>query len=271
MQSLPEGFCYLKHVDSSIQQSVRYYTNENFGGRRVEGYLKNEIVLTCQAAAALKYVQSDLNQQGLSLVVYDGYRPQRAVDYFMRWSQDSSDQLKKHEYYPTEDKSTLFDQGYIATKSGHSRGSTVDLTLIPLGKQVITGDSTTDKIDVVQRTVGDGSSIPYLNDNTMDMGSSFDLFHPVSWINSSALFDSTSQYMQNRDILNKVMKKHGFKDYDHEWWHFTLANEPFPDTYFDFVLSDEDQIIENRYMQEEADANVYTNKILDILQLFSNL
>ncbi|WP_142783688.1 M15 family metallopeptidase [Changchengzhania lutea] len=201
---LPDGFVYVKEVIPDLDVELRYNTSHNFLGTKVTGYHANRLILTKATAEALKLVQLELQDNNLCLKVYDGYRPQRAVNHFMLWARDLNDTVNKQEFYPNIDKRHLFKAGYIATKSGHSRGSTVDLTLI------------------------DGNT-----GAPIDMGSPYDFFGEVSWVNDRSI---TKQQQTNRALLQKVMLKHGFRNYPKEWWHFTLRWEPFPDTYFDFLV-----------------------------------
>lgn len=203
-QQLPKGFVYLKHVAPKIQQELRYLSRNNFIGRPINGYLKNVVIVTKPTAIALKGVQRALKKEQLGLKIYDSYRPQRAVNHFVRWAKVLHDTLKKHEYYPNVPKKELFKRGFIASKSGHTRGSTVDLTII---------DLTTGK--------------------ELDMGSPYDFFGEESHPYYPKL---TKQQLKNRIRLRKVMLRFGFKPYENEWWHFTLKKEPFPDTYFDFPV-----------------------------------
>ncbi|MEQ8209882.1 MAG: M15 family metallopeptidase [Lacipirellulaceae bacterium] len=204
---LPEEFVDVAKEIHSIEVDLRYVTKNNFLGRPVDGYEKSRCVLTREAAIALKQVQDELRPYRLGLKVFDAYRPQRAVDHFVRWSRDASDQQTKEKYYPEVAKGDLFRQGYIATRSGHSRGSTVDLTIVSLGK----GDARKE----------------------LDMGTPFDFFGRESWIDNTKL---TPQQRANRLLLREIMTKHGFRPYDKEWWHFTLQDEPYPETYFDFPI-----------------------------------
>ena len=215
----------------SIQESPRYFTEQNFMGRRMPGYECGNLIFSREAAAALAKVQEDLLQSGYSLVIYDSYRPQRTVDSFVQWSNDDSDVKMKELYYPTlvGSKKQLFDDGYIAAKSGHTRGSTVDLSIIEVGKKV---QST---VTVSKRTLVNGTEISFLDDGTVDMGSSFDLFHPASHHDSPYITDPI--YISRRQLLREAMMRHGFKDLAEEWWHYRLADEPFPTTYFDFVTT----------------------------------
>ncbi|WP_204346458.1 M15 family metallopeptidase [Psychroserpens algicola] len=202
--NLPEGFIYVKEIIPDIDVELRYFTNHNFVGDTIDGYNANTLILTKQSALALKKVQDDLQQQNLCLRVYDGYRPQQAVNHFMRWAKDLNDTIKKKEFYPDVEKRYLFREEYIATRSGHSRGSTVDLTII------------------------DGNT-----NEPLDMGSPYDFFGKESWVDHSGL---TEKQKANRQLLQKVMLKHNFRNYSKEWWHFTLRWEPFPKTYFDFKV-----------------------------------
>lgn len=224
------GFVYLYEVDPTIITSLRYYSDDNFVGKPVDGYNKDVVIMTRQTAQALKRVQQAVNQDGYSLVVYDAYRPQQAVDHFMRWSKEPKDQAKKSEYYPRVNKADVFDLGYVAKRSGHSRGSTVDLTLIELGKNP-------HAIKKSNRHLLDGYTIEFLDDGTIDMGSSFDLFDLASHGENDLI---ESDYKKLRTYLTTVMVAHGFKTVDEEWWHFTLNNEPFPadkdSSYFNFSI-----------------------------------
>jgi len=201
---LPEGFVHAQDLVLDLNVELRYFSTHNFVGDTIEGYKANSLILTKRAAEALKEVQEELENQNLCLKVYDGYRPQRAVNHFIRWARDLNDTLNKYEFYPTVEKKHLFRDGYIASKSGHSRGSTVDLTII------------------------DG-----ITSEPLDMGSPYDFFGEPSWVEYQGI---TEAQRQNRRLLQTVMLKHGFRNYPQEWWHFTLAAEPFPKTYFDFEV-----------------------------------
>ena len=201
-RALPEGFVYLDEVIPSARFDIRYYGEFNFVGRRISGYNAPFAILSKEAAEALKRVSDDLAERGFGLLIFDGYRPQKAVDDFAAWSLDPSDAKMKEIFYPEVDKSRLFELGYIASRSGHTRGSTVDLTLVRLD----TGEE-------------------------VDMGGPFDFFGPVSHHGTDLV---TEEQTANRNILKEAMEKHGFAAYDQEWWHYTLKPEPYPDTYFDF-------------------------------------
>jgi len=204
---LPQGFVYVDQVIPGIKIDLRYYTDRNFVGERIDGYLQPGCILSEQAAQALKAVQDELQAFGLGLKIFDAYRPQRAVDHFVRWAEDLLDTRMKAEFYPDVKKEDLFKEQYIAARSSHSRGSTVDLTITSL----------------------DAAS----SDPGLDMGSGFDLFGPKSWPTSLAVSPAARSH---RMLLQVLMIKHGFDSYPQEWWHFTLKGEPFPDTYFDFPI-----------------------------------
>ena len=201
---LPEGFVYAKTIIPDLVEELRYCTENNFVGEAIDGYEKPVIIMTLQTANALKKVQDDLKKDGLGIKVFDAYRPQQAVDQFVRWAKVESDTLMKHEYYPQVDKRKLIPSGYIASKSRHSSGSTLDITIVNLS----TGEE-------------------------LDMGSPYDFFGQKSWVKAPHL---DKIHRKNRDLLQKVMAKNGFRNYMQEWWHFTLRGEPFKNKYFDFVV-----------------------------------
>lgn len=226
--ALPEGFVYLSDVDSSIILEMRYVTSHNFVGEKIEGYLCGECILTEAAADSLAKVQQTLLQFGLSLKIYDCYRPQKAVDHFVAWAEDVSDTAMKREFYPQVDKSKLFAEGYIAERSGHSRGSTVDLTIVPL--PVPEQEAYSEGMELKECTL---EAHQRFGDNSIDMGTGFDCFSPKSHTVNAELKPIEKV---NRLLLKTLMEKYGFKHYPYEWWHFTLADEPFHDTYFDFNI-----------------------------------
>ena len=199
------GFVLLSEAVPDAILEIRYYSTYNFVGERIDGYEEPVALLTKEAAAALREVSDDLMAQGYRLKIYDAYRPQKAVTHFVNWAQDADDTRMKQYFYPELDKDVLFPQGYIMEHSGHSRGSTLDLTLF---------DMTTEK--------------------EVDMGGTFDYFGPLSHPDYT---DITGEQYANRMILRETMLAHGFRPLDEEWWHFTLADEPYPDTYFTFPVS----------------------------------
>ena len=216
-------FVTLTDVVPDAILEIRYYGTYNFVGQRIDGYEEPTALLTKQAALALKAVSDDVMAQGYRLKIYDAYRPQKGVDHFVRWAQDLADTKMKPYFYPDLDKSVLFEQEYIYERSGHTRGSTIDLTLF---------DMATEK--------------------ELDMGGTFDWFGPESHPDfcgnpetgeytgdnsaSPTGRSITAEQFANRMILRRAMLSHGFKALDSEWWHFTLRDEPFPDTYFTFPV-----------------------------------
>ena len=210
-------FVTLTDVVPDAILEIRYFSTYNFVGTRIDGYLEPIALMTRQAADSLRAVSDDLRQHGYCIKVYDAYRPQRAVDHFMRWATDPIDTLTKAYFYPQLDKPTVFEKEYVARRSGHSRGSTVDLTLVDMA----TGKE-------------------------LDMGGTFDWFGPESHPDYGGDPETleytddgtriTSLQFYNRMVLRAAMLRHGFLPLDNEWWHFRLANEPFPDTYFNFPV-----------------------------------
>lgn len=226
-QNIPEGFVEIREVIPDIILDLRYLTNHNFLGVPVEGYKSEKCFITKKAADSLAKVQAELKRFGLSLKIYDAYRPQRAVNHFVRWAKDLSDTLTKKEFYPTIDKSKLFEDGYIAEKSGHSRGSTIDLTIIPIPLPYQPAFDVNDQCECFE------SIDKRFKDNSIDMGTGYDCFNVHSHTENPEL---TPQQRANRLLLKSLMDKYGFKNLPEEWWHFTLRNEPFPTTYFDFEI-----------------------------------
>ena len=222
-QTMNRNFVKLTEAVPDAILEIRYYDTYNFVGRRVDGYEAPTAMLTRRATDSLRAVSDDVKRMGYCLKIYDAYRPQKAVDHFVRWAKVLSDTLTKRYFYPDLSKSVLFKQGYIASKSGHSRGSTVDLTLVDIktGKDV-------------------------------DMGGTFDWFGPESHSDfcgnpqtgqytgdnhkSPKRRSITPEQFHNRMILRKAMLRHGFKPISTEWWHFTLKNEPYPKTFFTFPV-----------------------------------
>ncbi len=202
------GFVSLAEAAPDVILEIRYYSTYNFVGERVDGYEEPCALMTKEAAEALNNAAAAAEEQGYRLKVYDAYRPQMAVDHFVRWAEDVDDTAMKAYFYPELDKSVLFDQGYIDAKSGHSRGSTIDLTLFDMdtGKEV-------------------------------DMGGTFDYFGELS--HPDYVGDLTEEQIANRNTLRDIMVDNGFKPLDTEWWHFTLVDEPYPDTYFTFPVTED--------------------------------
>ena len=201
----PSAFVLLADYVPAIIQEIRYYSTYNFIGDRIDGYEEPCAILTMEAARALKSVSNEMNVMGYRLKVFDAYRPAAAVKHFVLWGLEDTDIRMKPFFYPDLDKEELFMKGYIASRSSHSRGSTVDLTLLDMktGKE-------------------------------LDMGSPFDYFSEVSHPDYTGI---TKEQYENRMLLRNAMIRNGFEPYDCEWWHFTLRNEPFPDTYYAFPVS----------------------------------
>ena len=203
----PKGYSDFVSLTEAVPDAIleiRYFSTYNFVGERIDGYLAPTALMTREAADSLRAVSDDVIKLGYRLKIYDAYRPQCAVDHFVRWASDVSDTTMRQYFYPDVDKSLLFEEGYIAEKSGHTRGSTVDLTLF---------DMTTEK--------------------EVDMGGTFDWFGEES---HPDYMDITPEQYANRMILREAMLRHGFKPLEEEWWHFTLKDEPYPDTYFKFPV-----------------------------------
>jgi D-alanyl-D-alanine dipeptidase len=203
-QQRPDTFVDAASVARGLVVEMRYAGAHNFVGQKIDGYDKPVCYLTRQAAAALAQVVADLEPRGLTIKVFDCYRPQRSVAHFVRWARNLRDEKMKAEFYPQVEKSTLFRDGYIAARSGHSRGSTADLTL-------------------ARRSDG----------QQLDMGTPFDFFSPRSWPSDRSI---SAAAQKNRALLAQAMRARGFRPYDKEWWHFTLRHEPYPETYFDFPV-----------------------------------
>ena len=210
------GFVNLSDVVPDAIIEARYFATYNFVGARVDGYLEPVVLYTREAAAALKEVSDDVKARGYRLKVYDAYRPQCAVDHFVRWGKDLADSLMKPFFYPVVDKSLLFERGYIAEKSGHTRGSAIDLTLFDMatGKELDMGG------------VHDWFGI----ESHPDYGGNPDTGEYTGGV------QITEEQFRNRMILREAMLRHGFQPYDCEWWHFSLKDEPYPDTYFTFPV-----------------------------------
>ncbi|AZM87258.1 M15 family metallopeptidase [Streptomyces sp. W1SF4] len=225
----PGEFVALSAVDPTILQEMRYVSAHNFIGERIDGYRQPVCILTRPAAQALHRAQRRLVRQGYSLKVYDCYRPQRAVDHFVRWAKDLSDERRKAEFYPRVDKSRLFEDGYIAEKSGHSRGSTMDLTIVPL--PAVPAPPPVPGQDSVPCYAPRAERYP---DNSVDMGTGFDCFDTLSHTDDPRV---QGEQRAHRRLLKTALAAEGFVNLPEEWWHFTHKPELFPDTYFDFPVA----------------------------------
>ena len=198
------GFVSVSEAIPDVILEIRYYSTFNFIGERIDGYEQPVALLTRQAAGRLKEAADELAGKGYRLKIYDAYRPQKAVDHFVRWAKDAADLRMKPYFYPEIDKKDIIPGHYIAEHSGHSRGSTVDLTLFDMRTQ-----------------------------KELDMGGPFDYFGELSHPDYR---DITEEQYANRMFLRDTMLRHGFLPITSEWWHFTLENEPYPDTYFTFPV-----------------------------------
>jgi len=199
-----DDFVFVDELVPRIRWDAKYATWDNFTGKPVDGYLANRIVGTTALCAALERASGEAESRGFGLLLWDGYRPQRAVNCFLHWSRQPEDGRTKSRHYPHIDRAEMFDQGYVAAKSGHSRGGTVDLTLYDLAS---------------------GELVP--------MGGDHDLMDPISHHGAQGIAQVEAR---NRQHLCSIMEASGFRRYDYEWWHYTLDDEPYPDTYFDFPI-----------------------------------
>ena len=201
---MSDGFVFIDEAVPGVRWDSKYATWDNFTGKPVDGYLVNRIVGTTALADALMRARDEAASRGFGLLLWDGYRPQRATERFIQWSEEAEDGAKKQRHYPNIERSQMFDLGYVAARSGHSRGSTVDLTIFHLQSGEL-----------------------------VDMGGDHDVMDEISHHGAAGV---TAAQTANRESLLQVMERSGFNRYDEEWWHYSLANEPYPDTYFDFVI-----------------------------------
>jgi D-alanyl-D-alanine dipeptidase len=199
------GFVFVDEWIPGIRWDAKYATWDNFTGKPVDGYEANRIVGTGALCAALEGAREEAASRGFGLLLWDGYRPQRAVDCFQRWARQPENGRTKLRHYPNIEKTEMFNRGYVATKSGHSRGSTVDLTLFDLATKELA-----------------------------PMGGDHDLMDPRSHHGASQIGEVEAR---NREHLRSIMSASGFSSYECEWWHYTLDDEPYPDTYFDFPIT----------------------------------
>ena len=201
---LPDGFVVVSDIMPDVIQDIKYFGEDNFIGKRVDCYGEPVAILTKEAAESLKKANEDFKSHGYMIKIFDAYRPQSAVDCFINWAKDINDIKNKENFYPDVDKKDLFDLGYICSKSSHTRGSTVDMTIVDIE-----------------------------NNKEIDTGSNFDFFGDISHHGTDKI---TEEQTENRNLIKSIMEKHGFDSYEYEWWHYTLKNEPYPDTYFDFPV-----------------------------------
>jgi D-alanyl-D-alanine dipeptidase len=226
--ALPKGFVYLRDIDPAIVQDIRYAGSHNFVGRPIRGYLAPECILSEVAAKALETVQRKLAEKKLSLVVWDCYRPKRAVADFLQWSKDPTHSEMKAEFYPRTDKEKLFVLGYLATRSAHSRGSTVDLGVVPATLSSAPRPDPAQPLKACTSPKGER-----FEDGAIDLGTGYDCLDVLASPSNAGVGEAA---LRNRQMLKSIMQGAGFRSYAREWWHFELADEPFHDG-FDFEVS----------------------------------
>jgi len=227
--ALPRGFVYLRDVDPTIVQDIRYAGSHNFVGRPIRGYLAAECILSASAANALATVQRKLAGKQLSLIVWDCYRPKRAVDDFLNWSRDPAHSEMKAEFYPRVAKQSLFALGYLAKPSAHSRGSTVDLAIVPGTLSSAPPPDPSQPLKPCTAPKGER-----FEDGTIDFGTGYDCLDALA---STRNAPAGGMALRNRLTLKSYMRAAGFRSYAREWWHFELIDEPFPRQGFDFEVS----------------------------------
>jgi D-alanyl-D-alanine dipeptidase len=231
--NLPPGFVYLRDVDGTILQDMRYSGTHNFIGRKIEGYDAAECILTDKAARALAIMQARLTAENLSIVVWDCYRPKRAVAAFKQWSLDTQDTKMKLEFYPNVDKAKLFSSGYIAERSAHSRGTTVDLGLVP--RKLTALPKYNPELPLKPCVSPRGERF---DDGTIDLGTGYDCLDPLAGSGGQGLGKSA---IENRRLLRAHMARAGFAPYSKEWWHFELMDQPSPRRSYDFPVTPRSQ------------------------------
>jgi zinc D-Ala-D-Ala dipeptidase len=241
--ALPKGFVYLRDIDPTIVQDIRYAGSHNFVGRPIRGYLAAECILSVSAANALKSVQSTLADKKLSLIVWDCYRPKRAVADFLQWSRDPAHSEMKAEFYPRTDKQSLFALGYIAIRSAHSRGSAVDLGIVPSDSSLAPPPNPAHALKPCTAPKGERAE-----DGTIDFGTGYDCLDVLGNTSNAAVGEMARH---NRQTLKAYMKGAGFRPYFREWWHFELVDEPFHGDGFDFEVTAPPSSGESRYLHIE--------------------
>lgn len=222
---LHSGFIYLSDLDPSILINLKYHTDDNFVGKHIQGCTKRKAVVTVEAAEALRNVQEDLVMHGYSLVVYNAYHPKKTYQQFESWLHEEDSELIKSEHYPNHSKAELIKVGYIQAKSAHARGSTVDVTIISLK------DKLKHPCKKRKRSYKNQKDLVYMDDGSVDMGTSYDLFDSLSAYDNKSI---PSEARDNRTLLRESMENHGFIQHKKFWWQFTLVREPYADSKFDF-------------------------------------
>lgn len=224
----PRGFVDVKTVIPDVIVEMRYITAQNFVGRPIPGYNAPRCLMTRPAARALQCAADDLRARGYLIKVYDCYRPQRAVNSFVNWGRNLRDQKMKSQFYPDVDKRNLFRDNYIASRSGHSRGSTLDLTIVSADRSPTASEPTPAGVRACDSNAGTRT-----DDGSADMGTGFDCFSARSHTLTTKVDE---KQRENRALLRSAMRKCGFYNNPSEWWHYTLRGEPYPETYFDFPV-----------------------------------
>lgn len=227
--ALPEGFVHLRDVDPTIVQDIRYASAHNFVGRPIKGYLAAECILTEPAAKGLATVQKKLAEQKLSLIVWDCYRPKRAVEDFLVWSKEPARAEMKAEFYPNTGKERLFALGYLAMRSAHSRGSTVDLGIVPATLSAVPKADPAQPLKACTLPKGER-----FEDGAIDFGTGYDCLDEMAGTSNTGAGEAG---LRNRQLLKSAMVAAGFRPYSKEWWHFELADEPFRQDGFDFEVT----------------------------------
>lgn len=224
---LKEGFVYVNDVDPSIVINLKYFGDDNITGKSIVGYTQPRAVLTLEAAKALSAVQEELVMHGYSLVIYDAYHPVRSYRQLKEWAKDNKENSQKESYFPNLSKQEIIQKGYIKNKIHHTRGSTVDVSIIPLNHKIKT------PYNKQKRSYKDYKDIVYFDDGTIDMGSSYDLLDELSEHKCQTIH---TEAKNNRKMLKDVMENYGFASNGKVWWQYTLIREPYPDTKFDFKI-----------------------------------
>ena len=232
-KGLPKGFVYLRDIDPTIVEDIRYAGSHNFVGRPIEGYRAAACILSDRAATALKTVQGVLAEKKLSLIVWDCYRPKRAVDDFLQWSKDPTHAEMKAEFYPRTDKQRLFALGYLATRSAHSRGSTVDLGIVPSSFSLSSPPNSLPALKLLSLKPCTLPKGERFEDGTIDFGTGYDCLDALGSTSNASVGELA---LRNRQMLKSYMLTAGFRPYAREWWHFELVNEPFNRQGFDFEV-----------------------------------
>jgi len=229
MSKLPNNFIYLDEIDNRIISDIRYAGDLNFVGERIRGYEANRAIMLKPVAQSLSKVQDIISQDGFLLVVYDAYRPTTAVEHFVDWANDTANQSMKKDFYQFINKEDVFSLGFISKRSAHSRGIAVDLTIIPKERALYPLSS----INKTSRKLNDGREFIFIDDNTLDMGSHFDLFDLASYHDTDLI---SKAHSDNRNYLKRVMIENGFQPYSKEWWHYSLKDPINETIFFDFAV-----------------------------------